>query len=193
MIERSQSFYQVVFQCPCCNEAVAPSQAKRGCEACMAWHHEDCYFGNNGRGQCGTCHIKARPDVSPVQHQSEFRLCIATPCREPAVEKPANRHLAGYCGYHAGLEGRRQGLILKISGGILTGAGLCFVPGVSSGLLKALPVIGLGLCLIIGVLLILKGRRTLNFVKRAWPKAKVKATVKAKAKEEPREILEASS
>lgn len=167
----TKGFYSVMFSCPGCDEAVERDQEKRGCEACMAWHHEACYLGKDGRGLCGACHHKARVESS-VARETEFKLCIATPCREAAEETPANRHLAGYCAYHGELEGRRQGVILKASGSLLLGTSLFFIPDFSQAFLTWLPYLAVLLFLVAGVALVIRGRRWVNIVKNKWPGAR---------------------
>ncbi|MDF1664345.1 MAG: hypothetical protein P1V97_21450 [Planctomycetota bacterium] len=175
MIEQdTKGFYQVLFSCPGCSESVERDQEKRGCESCMAWHHESCYLGKDGQGFCGACHSKARIEKA-VGKEAEFKLCIATPCRDAAVETPANRHLAGYCVYHAQLEGRRQGVILKASGGLLLASSLFFIPDFSKAFLTWLPYIGLLLCLGLGLTLVLRGRRWVSMIKNKWPGIPTKA------------------
>lgn len=166
--QETKGFYQILFSCPSCDKSVERSQDKRGCEACMAWHHEACYLGNDGRGACGSCHSKARVEQGGIK-EAEFRLCIATPCRDAAEETPANRHLAGYCAYHAELEGRRQGGILKISGGLLLLISLFFIPNFSEIFLAWLPYMALLICLGLSLILVLRGRRWVKIVKNKWP------------------------
>ncbi|MCA8921163.1 MAG: hypothetical protein KDD82_05105 [Planctomycetes bacterium] len=47
-------------RCPFCHEDVAADEPKRGCEACFAWHHAECW--DEGRGRCSACGVA--PDVS---------------------------------------------------------------------------------------------------------------------------------
>lgn len=177
-----KAFYQVLFHCPGCREAIAPSDGKRGCEACMAWHHRDCFGERDGRAFCMACSAEApRLGGFETSPEHEFRLCIATPCREPAVKNPLNRHLAGYCEFHAELEGRRQGTIFKASGGALLLAGSFFVPGVSEFVMEWLPTAGLTLGLGLVFVLALRGRRWLGLAREKWQsfKSEVKADLRS--------------
>lgn len=164
-----KAFYQVLFHCPACQEAIALSDGKRGCEACMAWHHRDCFGERDGRAVCVACSAEAPRALSfEPGAEREFRLCIATPCREPAVKTPLNRHLAGYCERHAELEGRRQGTIFKASGGALTLAAMFFVPGFSELVLAWLPTLGAILGLGLVLLGALRGRRWVALLRERW-------------------------
>jgi len=39
-------------RCPFCREAVRPDEAKTACDACMAWHHTECWGEHGGCAAC---------------------------------------------------------------------------------------------------------------------------------------------
>lgn len=41
-------------RCPYCHEGVAPDQGKQACDACMAWHHSECWAEHGGCSACGS-------------------------------------------------------------------------------------------------------------------------------------------
>lgn len=43
-------------RCPFCHEAVDAEEDKRACDACMAWHHAECW---TEHGRCATCGLVA--------------------------------------------------------------------------------------------------------------------------------------
>ena len=40
-------------RCPYCHDKVRPDAVKLACNACMAWHHQECWI--EGGDQCATC------------------------------------------------------------------------------------------------------------------------------------------
>lgn len=52
-------------RCPYCHEAVrpGPDEPKRSCEACMAWHHADCW---TEQGGCAACDVEDPATVRPA-------------------------------------------------------------------------------------------------------------------------------
>ena len=48
--------------CPYCHGPVEPSQIKAACDACMAWHHKECW---EEHGACSTCAFAEPPLVAP--------------------------------------------------------------------------------------------------------------------------------
>jgi len=73
----NQELVQVEVQrdrCPFCHDAVRPDQDKTACDACMAWHHKDCWANHGGCSACGegaSTEVKPNPKaeeaVAPVQ------------------------------------------------------------------------------------------------------------------------------
>ena len=39
-------------RCPYCKDAVQPGDRKKACDACMSWHHAECW---DGYGRCAAC------------------------------------------------------------------------------------------------------------------------------------------
>ena len=39
-------------RCPYCKDAVQPGDRKKACDACMSWHHAECW---EGYGRCAAC------------------------------------------------------------------------------------------------------------------------------------------
>jgi hypothetical protein len=57
-------------RCPFCRDEVHPHDAKQACLACMAWHHQACWFEH---GRCSTCQ---------AEHAAP-RQCTAPDCMTP--------------------------------------------------------------------------------------------------------------
>jgi hypothetical protein len=51
-VERAREVHVELPRCPWCHDAVRGGQEKRGCSACMAWHHEECF---EEHGACAAC------------------------------------------------------------------------------------------------------------------------------------------
>lgn len=55
-------------RCPFCHEDVTPADTKAACDACMSWHHADCWTES---GRCGTCRSKSQlRQRAPTQQDS---------------------------------------------------------------------------------------------------------------------------
>jgi RING finger family protein len=70
----NQELAQVEVQrdrCPFCHDAVSPDQDKTACDACMAWHHKECWSNHGGCSACGEgASTEAKPspkEGAPVQ------------------------------------------------------------------------------------------------------------------------------
>ena len=77
--------------CPYCKDPVRPSDPKAACDACMAWHHRDCW---NAHGRCSACGATAGMASTPLglqaspadpreQAQVDDGLCRAEGCVQP--------------------------------------------------------------------------------------------------------------
>jgi hypothetical protein len=64
-------------RCPFCHEDVRPDdEAKFGCPACMAWHHEPCWTENGG---CATCGHDVARRPAPAEPAPAKEEAPATP------------------------------------------------------------------------------------------------------------------
>jgi len=58
-------------RCPFCHDAVSPEQDKTACDACMAWHHKECWSNHGGCSACGegasTATKPSPKEAAPVQ------------------------------------------------------------------------------------------------------------------------------
>lgn len=48
-------------RCPYCHEDVAPDQPKVACDACMAWHHSECWAEYGACAACAASQVAGRP------------------------------------------------------------------------------------------------------------------------------------
>lgn len=88
---RSHSMTQEITQvevqrdrCPFCHDAVSPDQAKTACDACMAWHHKDCWADHGGCSACGegaSTAVKPSPKESPAPQQEGAQEAVQAPQR----------------------------------------------------------------------------------------------------------------
>lgn len=67
-------------RCPFCHEEVLALDAKRACEACMAWHHRECW--SEGGLRCASCGVAGEP--VPVSPSADLRVHL-----EPSTEAPS--------------------------------------------------------------------------------------------------------
>jgi len=83
-------------RCPFCHQEVVAVDPKRACEACMAWHHRDCWA--EGGDRCGACGMTGeapppptrdlRPHLEHGEPQSPLlrpTCCAQRPCPRHAV------------------------------------------------------------------------------------------------------------
>ena len=83
--------------CPFCKDAVRPDQDKVACDACMAWHHSECWA---DYGACSACRGASRAEQGG--HSDSRSACRWQGC--PRLPDPlcANElHLKGLCNAHA--------------------------------------------------------------------------------------------
>lgn len=88
-------------RCPFCHDAITPSVAKTGCEACMAWHHIECW---DQHGRCSACGHQ-RPKTHPFPPQAlpapKLGHCEHEGCRAPALGASEADYCATLCASHA--------------------------------------------------------------------------------------------
>lgn len=62
MAERERQVAVEHPRCPYCRDAVAPGARKTACDACMAWHHTDCWSEHGACSACGAVQALGRTD-----------------------------------------------------------------------------------------------------------------------------------
>lgn len=88
-------------RCPFCHDAVRPEQDKTACDACMAWHHKDCWADHGGCSACGegaSTEVKPSPKEAPVAVQRAVRA-IQPPATEAPQQTGAQRTWMSKAGF----------------------------------------------------------------------------------------------
>lgn len=113
-------------RCPYCHDPVTPADAKRSCEACMAWHHRACWVEH---GACSACGEAQREPVLP-----ERLRCLEAECESPRTTDVwrllVRDDLPALCDRHAAESMRelaRQSIYALVVFGLFTLGGLAFV------------------------------------------------------------------
>lgn len=127
-------------RCPFCHERISPRVEKLACDACMAWHHAECW--SEAGQRCGGCgagvvsgsrHVPdpatqrpvgRAPTPAPVRPR---RSCAALGCQHDAPTRIGTRR---FCREHAL---RLFGTLLTVMGGIPVGLATLLVLGVLVG------------------------------------------------------------
>lgn len=146
-------------RCPYCHDGIEPGQAKEGCKACMAWHHEECWEAHGG---CSACGQGQRPRTETGEGE-----CAAASCASAGQRRVGGR---SYCLAHAAKQARSSGSIDLILAALLLLPGLTLSVAAFRGA-ATLPFAVLGLLCLVGFALIWRrGLATLRRA-RAWRRA----------------------
>jgi len=84
-------------RCPYCHGDLDPGQAKHGCEACLAWHHRECW---DEHGACSACGAREADAPPPARREdaalggapekgAELTVPAWPPCVEAGCQRPA--------------------------------------------------------------------------------------------------------
>lgn len=68
-------------RCPYCHDSITMSAKKTGCEACMAWHHKDCW---HELGGCSSCGVQNQASTSAQRSRG---LSNDTQCSDPSCAR----------------------------------------------------------------------------------------------------------
>ncbi|MDF1665997.1 MAG: hypothetical protein P1V97_29845, partial [Planctomycetota bacterium] len=64
LVERNQGMVNSTApRCPYCHDSVTVHSTKQACEACMAWHHKECWQEHGG---CSACGFKSKASTSSM-------------------------------------------------------------------------------------------------------------------------------
>lgn len=90
-MERQAASFVQHPRCPYCREGVEPRQPKAACDACMSWHHDECW---DEHGGCSACGEQApvgtgQPQPEPRAHPRPARRASAP--RRRARARPRGR------------------------------------------------------------------------------------------------------
>jgi len=80
-------------RCPFCHEPVRSDDTKAACDACMAWHHADCWAEHDG---CAACdHSRPLAPAAPRRSREAAATSRAPERLDPASEHGAPCQLRG--------------------------------------------------------------------------------------------------
>lgn len=117
-------------KCPYCHEQVLPSQSKLPCDACMAWHHTECW---EAHGTCAACGADAPIRLQPTPRRPPRRPSTAHPTRRCGRQGCGEPARLGYslCDEHT------QAIMARYPGGqeIVDPTGILVFLGILAALL----------------------------------------------------------
>jgi len=132
--------------CPYCKDPVRPGDQKAACDACMAWHHQECWSAHGGCSACGAAQGvgQAAPVPAAVRVAAPAAdpppQCAAAGCDRPVqqrvrvalsvnvVEEGTQHPIMALCHRHAGAGLRHSQSATGALGVLLMGvAGTCVI------------------------------------------------------------------
>ena len=74
--------------CPYCKDPVHPGDAKAACDACMAWHHQECWSDHGGCSACGAAQGVGEGVVERAPAPAaDPPVCAASGCSRPVQQR----------------------------------------------------------------------------------------------------------